>query len=115
MPVIDYTEPLYSIAAISLFLLCTYLSYDSRRHLISFIVLSTFLVILVGHAIELIYVPEMNVEILAKNLIFDYLIVLISLITFLIVDHIEAQDLKRQKKSLKFIIDDDEDILWKKV
>lgn len=127
IPVIDFTSLFYLVAALALFILCSYLSYKNKSNTISCIVLLCFLTILIGHSIELRSAILMSdVLTLIKNITFDELFIFAAFMEFLYIDHIQVEkmqkNVKTSKKSSKKqriddkVIDNDGlDFLWKKV
>ncbi len=127
MPIIDFTQPLYLIAAVTLFLLCLYLARNNKTNTVPCIMLFSFLTILVGHTIEL--VNGGTVSTLATCIVVDEAFTFVSFLTFLWLDRIQVEEKKKaskgKKKSTKkdkkeklddvVIEDDGLDILWKKV
>lgn len=127
MPVIDFTQPFYLIAAIVLFLLCLYLARNNRSNTVACIMLLAFVTLLVGHTIELANASGEVIKTLAICILVDEIFTFISFLSFLWVDRIEVDHKKKSKKSKKepkdsiekleskVIEDDGLDTLWKKV
>ncbi len=127
MPIIDFTQPFYLVAAITLFLLCLYLGRNNKTNTIPCIMLFCFLTLLVGHTIELVNTAEIST--LATCIVVDEAFVFISFLTFLWLDRVQVEEKKKaskgKKKSTKkdkkeklddvVIEDDGLDVLWKKV
>lgn len=127
MPVIDFTQPLYLVAALTLFLLCLYLARNNKTNTVPCIMLLSFLTLLVGHTIEL--VNGGDVSTLATCIVVDEAFTFISFLTFLWLDRIQVEEKKKASKGKKksnkkdekqklddvVIEDDGLDVLWKKV
>ena len=123
MPIIDFTQPFYLIAAVVLFLLCLYLARNNKSNTVTCIMLLSFLAILVCHTVELTYAALEYVDTLSTCILIDEIFTLISFLAFLWTDKIQS-DFKKNNKSGKKnkkekledkVIDDGLDILWKKV
>ena len=124
MPIIDFTQPFYLIAAVVLFLLCLYLARNNKSNTVTCIMLLCFLAILVCHTVELTYAELEYVDTLATCILVDEIFTLISFLAFLWTDKIQAEVMKKNAKSGKKnkkerledkTIEDGLDILWKKV
>ena len=124
MPIIDFTQPFYLIAAVVLFLLCLYLARNNKSNTVTCIMLLCFLAILVCHTVELTYATLEYVDTLATCILVDEIFTLISFLAFLWTDKIQAELMKKNAKSGKKnkkekledkTIEDGLDILWKKV
>ncbi len=127
MPIIDFTQPFYLIAAIALFLLCLYLGRNNKTNTVPCIMLFCFLAILVGHTIEL--VSGGPVSTLATCIIVDEAFTFISFLSFLWLDRIQVEEKKKASKGKKkstqkdkkeklddIVIENDGlDALWKKI
>lgn len=128
MPIINFTEPLYLLAAVVLFLLCLYLARNNKTNTVPCIMLFCFLTLLVGHTIELVNGVNAPVSTLAVCIIVDEAFTFISFLTFLWLDKIQVEEKKKNSKGKKsskkgekekiddrIIENDGLDILWKKV
>ena len=124
MPIIDFTQPFYLIAAVVLFLLCLYLARNNKSNTVTCIMLLCFLAILVCHTVELTYATLEYVDTLATCILVDEIFTLISFLAFLWTDKIQAEVMKKNAKSGKKnkkerledkTVEDGLDILWKKV
>ena len=71
MPIIDFTQPFYLIAAVVLFLLCLYLAKNNKSNTVTCIMLLSFLAILVCHTVELTYATLEYVNTLATCILVD--------------------------------------------
>ena len=124
MPIIDFTQPFYLIAAAVLFLLCLYLAKNNKSNTVTCIMLLCFLAILVCHTVELTYASLEYVNTLSTCILVDEIFTLVSFLAFLWTDKIEAENKKANKSSKKnkkekfedkVIEEDGLDVLWKKV
>ena len=119
MPFVDFTNPFYSITAIVLFVLCTYLAKNNKSNTVTCIMLLGFLAILVGHTIELSLAREsIDVSLVSKNIVIDEAFTLASYMAFLWTDKIQIDDRKKKKGKKKKkdpTIKDGLDFLWKEV
>ena len=68
MPIIDFTQPFYLVAALVLFLLCLYLARNNKTNTVTCIVLLCFVTLLVGHTIELV---NANIEDISYDIIYN--------------------------------------------
>ena len=78
MPIIDFTQPFYLIAAVVLFLLCFYLAKNNKSNTVTCIMLLCFLAILVCHTVELTYAELEYVDTLATCILVDEIFTLID-------------------------------------
>ncbi len=125
MPIIDFTQPFYLIAAVVLFLLCLYLARNNKSNTVTCIMLLSFLAILVCHTVELTYATLEYVNTLATCILVDEIFTLISFLAFLWTDKLQVEFKKKtngksgkKNKKEKFedkTVEDGLDILWKKV
>ena len=125
MPIIDFTQPFYLIAAVVLFLLCLYLARKNKSNTVTCIMLLSFLAILVCHTVELTYATLEYVNTLATCILVDEIFTLISFLAFLWTDKLQVEFKKKtngksgkKNKKEKFedkTVEDGLDILWKKV
>ena len=123
MPVIDFTQPFYLLAAVVLFLLCLYLARNNKSNTVTCIMLLSFLTILVGHTIELANCTLELVNTLSVNILIDEIFTLVSFLAFLWTDKIQVDAQKAKKAAKKGkkerledkTIEDGLDVLWKKV
>lgn len=112
MLLIDFTNPLVVLTATVLFLLVLFLGKETKKGMIPAIMLGIFLLILIGHSIELSTLKENLVEmqsIIAKCIAVDFVFILLSFFSYLWVDEIEAK--AKKKKS----IDNSLNWFWSKV
>ena len=124
MPIIDFTMPFYLLSGVVLFVLCLYLATKNKTNTIPCIMLLVAVAILAGHSIELAYaVSTDTIMTLVKNIVFDEMFIFISFLSFLWLDKIQVENMKKKtnkagkkdKLSNKVIEKDGLDMLWKKV
>lgn len=111
LPMINFSEPFPILVALILFGLVLILSRETKKSYIMGIMLGAFLLILIGHAIELATIgyEEILRQTVAKSITYDLIFIFISFISYLWVDDIETK--LNKKKS----IDNSLDWFWKKV
>lgn len=112
MPIFDLSEPLNVLIALILFVLVVILAKETKRSDVTCIMLLVFLTVIVGHCIEYVAVNDPTGEItttIANCITVDFIFILLSFLSYLWADNIEAQD--RKIKS----IDNSLDWFWKKV
>lgn len=110
MPLINFTEPLAILTALTLFLLVLFLARETKKSIFLAIMLGIFLLIIVGHSIEFSISNELEIQnIYAKCITLDFIFIFLSFISYLWIDDIEAKAGK--KKS----VDDSLNWFWSKV
>lgn len=112
MPIIDFTNPITVFLALILFLLILYLGKEVKKSAILATMLFVFLVILLGHTIELVTLDSaenMAYKMLTSSMLVDFVFIFLSFISYLWVDDMQAK--KEKKKS----IDNSLDWFWSKV
>ncbi len=112
MLLIDFTNPFTVLTATVLFVLVLLLGKETKNGIIPAIMLGVFLVILIGHSVELSLVKENLVEIqstIAKSITFDFVFILLSFFSYLWIDDIEARAKKKKN------IDNSLNWFWSKV
>ena len=111
LPMINFTDPVAVLIALVLFGLVLFLSRETKKSVITGIMLGVFLIILVCHTIELATIG--NTEILRQEIggsfTYDLVFIFLSFISYLWIDDIETK--LNKKKS----IDNSLDWFWKKV
>lgn len=118
MPLIDFSNPMYVLIALVLFLLVFFLGRHTKKDTSACIMLVVFLVLLIGHTIEYLYAKnDAEVFALSRSLAVDQLFVLLSFLNYLWIDkvHTSKKEAKDGKKAPKIIEKDGLDILDKKV
>ncbi len=121
MPILNFTNPIYLIAAIVIFVLCIYLARNFKTNTVPCIMLLAFLTILVVHVVELTQANSADVvSVLAKNIVIDEAFTFVSFLSFLWLDKIQVETRAKGKKSDKTKLEDKTvkdglDLLWKKV
>ena len=111
MPMINFTNPLTLLLATLIFVLVLILSKETKKSAITAIMLFVFVGLLVFHVVILITgnVAREYISDTIATMVFDLVFVLISFISYLWVDDIEAKF--KQKKS----IDNSLDWFWGKI
>lgn len=111
MPMINLTEPFALFIALLLFVLVLWFSYQSKKSVITGIMLFIFIAILVLHALEFSMgnLTTEGISITIRSIIFDLVFILLSFISYLWVDDIEAK-VKKKK-----VIDNSLNWFWGKI
>ena len=111
-PIINFTNPFSIFITIVLFVLVILLSRQTKKSAITAVMLGVFLLIIMGHTIELYNTGENLVVIreqIIKSITYDFIFILLSFVSYLWIDDIEAKE--KKKKS----IDDSLSWFWTKV
>lgn len=111
MPMINFSEPLPLLIATVLFVLVLWFAKQSKKSVITGIMLFAFITMLIGHAVEFSignYTLE-QASVITNSIVFDLIFVFISFISYLWIDDVEAKF--KKKKS----IDNSLDWFWSKV
>lgn len=110
MPLINFTEPFAIFIALTLFVLVLFLGKETKKSIFLAIMLGIFLLIIAGHSFEFSISEAAELQnIYARCITVDFVFILLSFISYLWVDDIEAKAGK--KKS----IDDSLNWFWTKV
>ena len=112
MPMINFTNPLTLLIVALLFVLVLILAKETKRSIITAVMLFIFVASLVAHTVMYITGADLAEEItsdLVFTMVFDLIFVLLSFISYLWIDDIEAKI--KKKKS----IDNSLDWFWDKV
>ena len=112
MPMINFTNPLTLLTVTLVYVLILILAKESKKSLIVAIMLFTFVALLVVHTIMYMTGESLSLDVLSDityTMVFDLIFVLLSFISYLWVDDIEAK--VKKKKS----IDNSLDWFWNKV
>lgn len=112
MPMINFTNPVILLVVTLVFVLLLILAKETKKSLISAIILFAFIFLLVAHAIMYLTGSELSAEVLSNisfTMVFDLIFILLSFISYLWIDDIEAK--VKKKKS----IDNSLDWFWNKV
>lgn len=111
MPMINFSEPLPLLIALVLFVLVLWFARQSKKSVITGIMLFVFLTMLIGHSLEFVMGNLSNEAIseVTNSIVFDLVFVFLSFISYLWIDDIEAKF--KKKKS----IDNSLDWFWSKV
>lgn len=109
-PIINFTEPLATLTALVLFVLVLFLAKETKKSMFLAVMLGIFLVIIAGHSFEFSMSEVIELQnVYARCITVDFVFILLSFLSYLWVDDIEAKAGK--KKS----IDDSLDWFWSKV
>jgi len=106
MPMINFSDPLSVFIALLLFVLILWFSKQSKRSVLTGIMLFFFIAMLIGHstqfAIEGLESP--NTTSVIYSIIYDLVFILLSFISYLWMDEIEAKAKKKRSidNSLKW-------------
>ncbi len=108
MPMINFTEPLALFIALLAFVLVLWFSYQSKKSVITGIMLFIFIAILVLHALEFSMgtLTQKGMQVAIQSIIFDLVFIFLSFISYLWIDDVEAK-LKKKK-----VIDNSLDWFW---
>jgi len=112
MLLIDFTNPYTILTATVLFLLVLFLAKETKKGMIPAIMLGVFLVIIIGHSVELSLLKENIAEmqsVIGRCIAVDFVFILLSFFSYLWIDDIEAK--AKKKKS----IDNSLNWFWSKV
>ena len=108
MPMINFTEPLALFIALLAFVLVLWFSYQSKKSVITGIMLFIFIAILVLHALEFSMgtLTQEGRQVAIQSIISDLVFIFLSFISYLWIDDVEAK-LKKKK-----VIDSSLDWFW---
>lgn len=111
MPMINFAQPFTLFLALLLFVLVLILAKETKKSVIIGIMLFVFVGILIGHTVEfsLGNLPTEQQSFVTRSIIFDLIFVLVSFISYLWIDDIEAK-LKKKKS-----IDNSLEWFWDKI
>ena len=111
MPMINLTEPFVLFVALLLFVLVLWFSYQSKKSVITGIMLFIFIAMLTLHALEFSIgnLTTEGLSITLRSIIFDLVFIFLSFISYLWIDDIESK-LKKKKA-----IDNSLDWFWSKI
>ena len=112
MPMINFTNPVILLVVTLIYVLILILSKETKKSVITAIMLFAFIAILVVHTIMYVTgesLPDDILSVITYTMVFDLIFVLLSFIAYLWVDDIEAK-LKKKKS-----IDNSLDWFWDKV
>ena len=111
MPMINFAEPLSLLVALVLYVLLLWFAYQSKKSIIAGMTLFGFLTTLILHTVEYT-MGSLSAEGLSAtvySIVFDFIFVFLSFISYLWIDDIEAK--ANKKKS----IDNSLDWFWSKI
>ena len=111
MPMINLTEPFLLFIALLLFVLVLWFAYQSKKSVITGIMLFIFIAILVLHALEFSMgnLTTQGLSATLNSIVFDLVFVFLSFVSYLWIDDMEAK-LKKKKS-----IDNSLDWFWSKI
>lgn len=112
MPVINFTSPVTVVVGVVLFLLVLYLARETKKAWIVAALLFIFIGVLVGHTIEFATIARQSEEAykaITTSSIFDFMFILISFLSYLWIDDMEAKEGKKRS------IDNSLSWFWNKV
>lgn len=111
MPMINFTNPVTLLLTTLVFVLVLILAKETKKSAITAIMLFAFVGLLVVHVIMFTtgFISQENIQNAIFTIIFDFIFVLISFISYLWIDDIEAKI--KKKKS----IDNSLDWFWGKI
>ena len=112
MPMINFTNPVTLLVVALLFVLVLILAKETKKSVLTAIMLFVFVALLVVHTIMYATGTELEESVLSDlifTMVFDLIFVLLSFVSYLWVDDIEAKF--KKKKS----IDNSLDWFWNKV
>lgn len=112
MPVINLTNPLTTILCLAAIIIAIFLGHETKKAIVPAIALVLSVGLLIIHAIQLFVFGEYYESyevILSTSMLYDFGFVLITYLSYLWIDDIEAKN--RNKKS----IDNSLDWFWSKI
>lgn len=111
MPMINLSEPFSLFVALLLFVAVLWLAYQSKKSILTGIMLFIFIAILVLHALEF-SMGTLTTEGLSatlQSIVFDLVFIFLSFFSYLWIDDIEAKFKKKK------VVDNSLDWFWSKV
>lgn len=111
MPMINLTDPFTLFIAVILFVLVLWFAYQSKKSVIPGIMLFIFISILILHTLEITIgnLTAEGISVTIRSIILDLVFILLSFISYLWIDDIEAK-LKKKK-----VIDNSLEWFWSKI
>ncbi len=111
MPMINLAQPLSLLIATILFVLMLWFAYESKKSVITGILLFIFIASLILHTVEFCLgdLTDMGLVVTMRSITFDLVFVFLSFISYLWIDDIEAK-LKKKK-----VVSNSLDWFWGKV
>ena len=112
MVVINLTQPLSIILCLAVIVILTFLGHELKNSIPPAIALVLSILLIVMHAMQLYVFTDTYIEyvsVLSTSLIYDFAMILVSYLSYLWIDDVEAKF--KNKKSL----DDSLEWFWKKV
>ena len=111
MPMINLTEPLSLFIALVLFVLVLWFAYQSKKSVITGMMLFGFIAVLVLHTLEFSMgnLTTEGLSVTLRSIVFDLVFIFLSFFSYLWIDDIEARF--KKKKS----VDNSLDWFWSKI
>ncbi len=111
MPMINLTEPFSLFIALLLFVLVLWFAYQSKKSVITGMMLFIFIAILVLHALEFSMgtLTTQGLSATLNSIVFDLVFIFLSFVSYLWIDDMEAK-LKKKKS-----VDNSLDWFWSKI
>lgn len=111
MPMINLTEPFSLFIALLLFVLVLWFAYQSKKSVITGMMLFIFIAILVLHALEFTMgtLTTQGLSATLNSIVFDLVFIFLSFVSYLWIDDMEAK-LKKKKS-----VDNSLDWFWSKI
>lgn len=111
MPMINLAEPFPLFIALLLFVLVLWFAYQSKKSVITGIMLFIFISILVLHALEFSMgnLTQEGLSATLRSIVFDLVFIFLSFVSYLWIDDIEAK-LKKKK-----VVDNSLEWFWSKI
>ena len=112
MPVVDFTKPFIILLYLAIVVCTIFLGHEIKRAFVPAVILLVTIALLVTHALQAFVFIESYQgyeSILTTSMIYDFVLVLVTYISYLWIDDIEAKH--RNKKS----IDNSLDWFWSKI
>lgn len=112
MPVIDLTQPFIILLCVAAIICAIYLGHEIKRAIVPAVALLMSILLLITHTLQLFIFGESYQgyeSTISMSMIFDFAFVLITYLSYLWIDEIEAKH--RNKKS----IDNSLDWFWSKI
>ena len=111
MPMINLTEPFSLFIALLLFVLVVWFAYQSKKSVVTGMMLFVFIAILVLHTLEFSMgnLTAKGLSATLNSIVFDLVFIFLSFVSYLWIDDIEAK-LKKKKS-----VDNSLDWFWSKI
>jgi len=111
MPMINLTEPFSLFIALLLFVLVLWFAYQSKKSIVTGMMLFIFIAILVLHTLEFSMgnLTANGLSATLNSIVFDLVFIFLSFVSYLWIDDMEAK-LKKKKS-----VDNSLDWFWSKI